>query len=200
MSDTPPGTSGSDPGRVPDQPAATPPPPPPAPAPAAGYGAAPSAGQPAGLGLRFAAKLIDFILIFIVNLVVFVPVVVGNLVAGQNGANPFFSTGFSAGAVVASLVLVILELAYFVFLEQSRGQTLGKMAVSIKAVGPGGANPTTGEAFKRNAWLLLSIIPVIGGLAWLGFAIAIAVTISNDPANRGIHDRFAGGTQVVRTK
>ncbi|WP_207841698.1 hypothetical protein [Williamsia soli] len=43
------------------------------------------------------------------------------------------------------------------------------------------------------------ILGIIAILAWIGLVIAIAVTINSDPRNRGLHDKFAGGTTVVRT-
>jgi uncharacterized RDD family membrane protein YckC len=39
---------------------------------------------------------------------------------------------------------------------------------------------------------------VVGGVLYLVAVIAIAVTINFSPSKQGIHDRLAGGTQVVK--
>ena len=106
-----------------------------------------------------------------------------------------------------AVFVVAIEIAYFAFLESSRGQTIGKMAMKLKTVGPDGvSNPTMNQAVRRNAFYalnLLAIIPIfgsfLGSLAVLGAAIYIAVTINNDTANRqGFHDHFAEGTRVIK--
>ncbi len=82
-------------------------------------------------------------------------------------------------------------------MESSRGQTLGKMVMKLKTQGPDGENPPLETAIKRNLWIGLSIVPIIGGLAQLAAAIYIAVTINQSITNAGWHDTFAGGTRVV---
>ena len=90
-------------------------------------------------------------------------------------------------------------------MESRNGQTVGKMLLKLRTVGPGGGMPTTQEAFRRNFWVglgVLAIIPfggVLGGLAELVIVIVIAVTISQSPTKQGWHDKLAGGTQVQKT-
>ena len=104
------------------------------------------------------------------------------------------------GAVVGGLVGGIAYLAYYIFLESSRGQTLGKQVLGLKVHGASGGNPTTDEAMRRNIWYVVGIasaIPVLGiilSLAAFVIAISIAVTISQDPLKRGWHDKFANTT------
>ena len=86
------------------------------------------------------------------------------------------------------------------WLESSRGQTVGKMALGFKVVGPDGRVPAPEVALRRNAWLLLGLIPILGGLLSFVAAVAIGVTIANDPFKRGTHDNFAGGSAVVRSR
>src|SRR5699024_2887602 len=103
-------------------------------------------------------------------------------------------------------ILVALQLGYFTALESSRGQTVGKMLMKLRVVGPNGAAPTTEEALKRNIWMaipILGIVPFIGwllqGVAWLAAVVTIAVGINNDTVKRQAwHDQFGGGTQVVK--
>ena len=97
----------------------------------------------------------------------------------------------------------ILYLAYFVYMESSRGRTLGKQLLKLRVHGASGGNPTAEESFKRNSWYVLAIVssvPILGLIASLGVliaVIAIAVTISTDPLNRGWHDKF-GNTSVTK--
>ena len=72
------------------------------------------------------------------------------------------------------------------------------MALGLKVVGPTGALPTTEESLKRNAWNVLNIVPIVGGLIVFVIDIIIGVNISGDPYGRGLHDNFAGGTMVTK--
>jgi len=184
------------------------PPPPPA-----GYSAAPPpsgsfsrAGQPADLLPRFLARLIDYVILAIVNVVLVAAVVIGAIMGDTSGFGGFGATNAAAGAV-SSLLAAIIYVGYFALMESSRGQTVGKMALSLRVQGPDGNRPTLAEAVKRNAWAglgVLGVVPVIGGfiggLLQLAAVIYIAVTINNNVTTRqGWHDQFAGGTRVVRT-
>jgi uncharacterized RDD family membrane protein YckC len=181
-----------------DSPGSTQPmaPPPPAQAPS-------GIGQPADLMNRFLARLIDYVLLFVVNLILVSVVVVGAIMGSSMNT---FGTGasFAASAVYAVLGALIY-LGYFAFLESRNGQTVGKMALKLQTRGPGGGTPTLEEAVRRNAWTalgILGIVPIIGGLigslAALVAMIMIAVTINNSPTRQGWHDNFAGGTSVIK--
>ncbi|MFN8196317.1 MAG: RDD family protein [Nocardioidaceae bacterium] len=191
-----------------------PPPPPPPPGqppsdqpPGYGYNAPPpppsqpGVPRPAELLDRFLARLID-------------GVVVG-VAYGILGAvlSPIFLHGFyhSRGEVfvyvaVLSVVFTVLTLGYFAFLESSRGQTVGKMVMKLRTVGPTGQNPTLEQAVRRNIFYainLLRVVPVLGplvaGVGGLVAVIMIAVGINNDTVNRQAwHDHFAGGTRVLK--
>lgn len=165
----------------PPPPGPTPPPPPP--------GGAPQGLQPVGPWPRFGARLIDWLVLLIPQLII------GAVIGGGSS-----TIGVASGgrAWFAGVIGTLLTFGYFVFLETSRGQSVGKMALKFKVIGPDGGLPTTEASARRNAWLLLSIIPILGGLAGFVLAIVIGVTINNDPFKRGWHDNFAGGTAVVR--
>ena len=169
-----------------------------------GYGAPPpGVGQPADLLVRFLARLIDGVLLAVVNFVLIGAVVVAAITGGDSGVAPNGETSFAASAIYAILTTAI-TLGYFALLESKRGQTIGKMALKLQTQGPDGRHPTMQEALKRNAFLaigLLGIIPFLGfiaSLATLAAYIAIAVTISSSPTRQGWHDNFAGGTRVVK--
>ncbi|HEX9888084.1 MAG TPA: RDD family protein [Nitriliruptorales bacterium] len=137
-----------------------------------------------GLGKRFGARLLD-------GLIVGIPMWI--VLAVLPGVSP--------GGFVGGVLTGIAYLAYFVYLEGTSGQTLGKGLLHIK-VTTGGAPLSFDTAFKRNWWAGLSIfsgIPILGalvGLVSLAIVIYIAITISGDERNQGWHDKQAG-TLVV---
>lgn len=169
---------------LPPPPGGTPPPPPPP-------GGAQPGLEPVGTWPRFGAKIIDY-------LVLLIPIFIISLIVGGDGTGAVSAIG--GRQILASMITTLLIYAYFVYLESTRGQTVGKMALGYKVIGPDGNVPATDVAARRNAYLLLGLIPILGGLAQFVLVIVIAVTINNDPFKRGWHDNFAGGTAVVRAK
>lgn len=164
-------------------------------------------GQPADLWPRFAARLVDFVLLFLVNTILVSTVVfafLGSGTASLTGGGVDTGSAYVASAV-STVITAAITLGYFTLMESSRGQTLGKMLLKLQTQGPGGGNPTVEQALRRNAFTaigVLGIIPFFGfiaGLLSLAAVVMVAVTISNDSVNRhGWHDNFAGGTTVVR--
>lgn len=153
--------------------------------------------QPAELLDRFLAKLIDFVIVGVVYAII--AVILAIAVAVTIGSSWI-------SGVVTSVVMVALLLGYFTFLESSRGQTVGKMVMKLRVLGPDGGQPTTEEALKRNIWMaipLIGIIPFIGWLlqmvAWIAALVTIALGINNDTVKRQAwHDRLGGGTRVIK--
>jgi uncharacterized RDD family membrane protein YckC len=106
-----------------------------------------------------------------------------------------------------SVITVVITIGYFAFMESNNGATLGKQVLKLRVVGPDGtSNPTMEQAVRRNAFYAIQlayIVPIVGaifgGLAMLAAVIMIAVTINNDTvARQGWHDKFAGGTRVLK--
>lgn len=140
------------------------------------------AQQPAGLGLRFLARLIDGIVVnvaaFLLSLVLF------------DEDYWFLATSLFSG---------VLMFAYFVFFEVIYGSSPGKKLLGLAVHGPGGAaKPNTKQSAIRNAFTLLAVVPYVGSLLALVAYLVIAATISTSPTNQGKHDELAGGTQVVK--
>ncbi|MGB3486435.1 MAG: RDD family protein [Mycobacterium sp.] len=145
------------------------------------YGYGPVGEQPGGLGIRFAARLIDGIIVGLVALIL------------------TFALGAYDNILVTGLFSGLLTFGYFVGFEVTQGWTPAKKMLGLSVRGPGGApKPDFKQSAIRNAFTLLSVIPYIGGL--LGFIayIVIAVTINGSPTKQGKHDALAGGTQVVK--
>jgi uncharacterized RDD family membrane protein YckC len=153
--------------------------------------------------MRFLARLIDSFLIGIVNAIISLIVVVGMLGLSRSGITG--TGGGYASSAISGLIGAALSLAYFAVLESRTGQTLGKMLLKLRAEGPDGGPPSMEAALRRNFWVALgalSVVPfiggVVGGLAEFVAIIVIMVTISQSPIRQGWHDRFAGGTRVMR--
>ncbi len=154
----------------------------------------PGPGDPGDLITRFLARVIDGVILavgmtILTTLSFFLP-------GGSLVRNAF-----------TAIIWTALALGYYGYMESERGQTVGKMLLKLKVVGPNGGNPTMEQAVKRSFWYafyLLGIIPFLGnflaGVGTLAVTIYVAVTINNDAQFRqGFHDTFAGGTRVIKT-
>ena len=158
-----------------------------------GYGQPPFPGQPgfgmaqpADLGIRIGARLIDFLIVYIPGAIL------------QGVVRAFLPANLGV-TFLASFLLSIIAIAYFVLMEGTQGATLGKKIVGLRVLGPNGApQPDLQQAFMRNLFVVAAAIACIGQLAALVMVIVIMVTISQSPIKQGWHDRLAGGTQVVK--
>jgi uncharacterized RDD family membrane protein YckC len=169
------------------------------------YPASPQGARPGELIDRAVARLVDYVLLAIVNAVLIGTVIVGT-VLGMRSGTLGLGGGEYAATAITSILGTAIYVGYFTWMESSRGQTLGKMLMKLRVQGPAGGDPTVEAALRRNlfnALNLIGLIPLIGWLlaplAQLAAVIAIAVGINNDTARRqGWHDHFAGGTTVVK--
>lgn len=168
----------------------------------------PGSGQPADVMPRFLARLLDFLIVGITYGIVVSFVILGLIMGTSDAGTVGMMGGGDLGAAdaLSTILSALVVLAYFSLMESYTGRTLGKMIMKLEVRGAGGGRPTLAEAVKRNAWTALGVVglvPLVGVfLSWVlqvAAAVAIAVTISNDPvARQGWHDRFADGTTVVR--
>jgi uncharacterized RDD family membrane protein YckC len=162
---------------------------------------APVVGRPGELLDRFLARLIDGIILGVVYFVLSMVLSALFLTGLTNSVGEWLLY-----ATVLSVFWVGITIAYFAFMESSRGQTLGKMALRLQTFGPDGGHPTMEQSIRRNCFYgiqLVQIVPIIGWflapLLSLGAVIWIAVGINNDTVRRqGWHDTFAGGTYVLK--
>ncbi len=162
----------------------------------------PGVPRPGELMDRFLARLIDSILLGVVFFVC-QAIFTGIFISGINTSVGEYLLAW----IFIAIITVAVSIAYFAYLESTRGATLGKQLLKLKVVGPDGTgNPTMEQAVRRNAFYAIQlayIVPIIGWIVgWLGMMIAvimIAVGINNDTvARQAWHDRFAGGTRVVK--
>ena len=127
------------------------------------------------VGARIAAQLIDYVVMFILLLVV--------VFAGAGTAG-------SPGAIEATVFFgfLVVGLGYGTVLEGAYGKTVGKMVTDIRVVGRSGREIGYGQALVRNVPALFG-----GWLTWLVGMAAIAI----DNQNQRLFDR-AAATYVVR--
>ena len=162
----------------------------------------PGVPRPGELVERFLARLIDGVLLGIV-FGICQAIFTGIFISGINTSVGEYLLAW----IFISVIIVVVSLGYFAFFESSQGATLGKQLLKLKVVGPDGtSNPTMEEAIRRNIFYaiqLVYIVPIVGWIfgpiAMLVAVIMIAVGINNDTvARQGWHDKFAGGTRVLK--
>lgn len=116
-------------------------------------------------------------------------------VLGVTGSALGSVTGFGFGWLAATALLV---LAYFVLADARAGTTLGKAALGLGVEDGHGRPPTLRAALAREWFVVLGALPFVGPLLALAAWITLFVTIRSSADGRGLHDRLAGGTRVVR--
>ncbi len=125
-----------------------------------------SSGVPlAGWGIRFGGFLIDGVLLYIVQ------IILGAVLHRTHALRVTFAMTQSNGTVrhnsISLLVVILAGILFLIYggvMIGSRGQTLGMMAVGIKAVSdPDGGPVGMGRAFGRAVvQILLSYTVVVG--------------------------------------
>lgn len=113
--------------------------------------------QTAGLGSRAAALMIDTVILFLVNLTVFI--VLGLVIFGKDQEN-FLETENMAIAIVIFLAFAF-NFGYFWLLEAFwRGQTLGKRIMGLRVIRDNGQPITFIAATIRNLFRILDGLPM----------------------------------------
>jgi uncharacterized RDD family membrane protein YckC len=141
-------------------------------------------GVSATLGVRIGARLLD-------TLLVGIPATIVLAILG-------LGTGFGMRGWIGNAIVSLLWFGYFIWFETNQGATLGKKLLNLSvADAAAGGLPSMEMAAKRNLWMLLGLVPLIGGLLSVVAVIAIMITIASSPESRGFHDTFAG-TAVLR--
>jgi len=146
-------------------------------------------------GMRFAAAVIDYL---IVAIVVFVPVllVLSNRWGGeQNVIARLRGDSGSSTAVLLEVGLFSVFFVYNLVCEAAFQATLGKRLLNLRVVGYGGARPSFGAVFVRNVTKALSYgVPLVNVVVGLPLAM---VMIAVDHDRQRIGDRLAH-TYVLR--
>lgn len=129
----------------------------------------------AGVGRRFAATIIDGIVLFMVGYLMAV-------ITGQTSQGGFNLQGASA------FVWFLIGIAYYIVMEAMFGATVGKMACGMKVL------KTDGSSMDWNASMIRNILRIIDGL----FVYLIgAILVWTSPLRQRLGDR-AAHTVVVK--
>jgi uncharacterized RDD family membrane protein YckC len=147
-------------------------------APPPSYAPITTARRPAGFWIRFVAVVIDWVVMLVVQGVLFG---VGWMVSGGT------MNGGMAVKGAVNFFATFIWAAYYIFFHWLWGQTLGKMALQIKVVSMDGGPLSFGQAAGRYFASILSAI-----ILCIGFIMA---GIRSD--KRALHDLLAG-TRVER--
>jgi uncharacterized RDD family membrane protein YckC len=141
----------------------------------------------AGFWVRFAARLIDGILLNVAFLIVRIPLGLGSL--GNLNRNPAAAAAIIGASVFVALLSVVAAACYEIFFVSTRGATPGKMIFGLKIVRSDGSplpiSASTGRYFAQ--WL--SGITLMIGYIIAGF----------DDQKRALHDRICD-TRVIHTR
>lgn len=152
----------------------------------------PASGQPASIGKRAGAYIIDYLA---VNVVLAVIGVRAGLVP-LNAESMTQDQAYLAGVIASGAALV-----YFVACEAVFGQTLAKWLLGIRVVMADGTRVTLLAALiRRVPFIAGMVVPLVGALFNFAVPLAALITaIQDEPTGRGFHDRWAR-TRVVENR
>lgn len=150
----------------------------------------------AGFWRRFAAYLIDHILLGVVSFLMFIPALaflgigIGTSMTEEDiGTGAGFILAFVAAYVAAILFILIARWIYYALMESSNLQgTLGKMALGIKVTDLQGNRVTFGRATGRYFGRILSSLILEIGFIMAGFT----------EKKQALHDIIAGCLVVMK--
>jgi len=157
-------------------------------------GGPPSREQLAGFWIRFAAALLDGILVGVVVALVTVPVGLSpfNFTASiEAGSSPGSTTAGNPGGALGSLIQTLIAGTYTVYLLGTpAGQTVGMKATGIRVADAyTGGRISYGRSFARYAMGIVSALPLALGYLWMLW----------DARGQTWHDKVAQSL-VVRTR
>ncbi len=147
----------------------------------------------AGFWIRFAAKFIDGILLWVVNMATSVLLMLmilgsGNVLAPK--ADPNNLGAFFLYQGVTMLVNMLIALGYSWFMLARYQATLGKLALGLKVVRADGAKLTSGRIVGRHFAEWISTLTLLIGYIMAGF---------DEPEKRALHDRICD-TRVIKAR
>lgn len=139
----------------------------------------PTVYEPAGLGARFAAAVVDLVLLAAVDVVViYFTIQICGLTTTELDRLP----------VVPLLTFLVVQNGGYLVAFTAGGQTIGKMLTGIRVIASEPGQPLDlGRALQRT--LLWAFMALPGGLGLLSALLT--------PDRRGLHDRLSG-TRVIR--
>jgi uncharacterized RDD family membrane protein YckC len=151
--------------------------------------AVPDMGVGEAFGRRLAALIIDYVAINLVTFPVglFIGIFFG-VAAGVSGQRSAMAGATSMAQIVSGLIGLLIGIIYCGGMLSWLGQTLGKMAVGIRVLGPDGQNPGFWRAVLRETiGKFISGCVLALGYFWMLW----------DEGQQTWHDKIAS-TEVVR--
>jgi uncharacterized RDD family membrane protein YckC len=140
--------------------------------PGGGYAMA-APGNLASRGMRIVGGLIDVVILVVIYGIT---------------AIAFISSGLQAPILLAGVLSVVIDVAYFAYFWSSGGASIGMMPFGFKVRDVAtGQYPTMGKAALRGFIWTLEVgftIGIIGAIGWLWQLW--------DPQKQAIHDKIAG--------
>ena len=150
-----------------------------------------------GFWIRFLARIIDVIILGVVNAIVRIPLMLmfgigtmgmGGLGRGE-GAGLIFGPAMMGVLGLSALIGIALGAAYEVYFLSAHGATPGKMALGLRVIRADGGPISPMLALGRHFALWLSGFILMIGYIMAGF----------DPEKRALHDRICE-TRVVYSR
>jgi uncharacterized RDD family membrane protein YckC len=143
---------------------------------------------PAGFWIRFAARLIDGIILWVVSMIAILPFILGIAAFAKDSGE---KAEFSASSIVLIVVMYAIQFAipavYETVMVGRYEATLGKMALGLRVVRPNGQRLTYWRSLGRYGATILS-----GLTLCIGYLMA-----AWDEEKRTLHDRVAD-TRVTK--
>ncbi|QRG70668.1 RDD family protein [Brevibacillus choshinensis] len=144
--------------------------------------------QTAGLGSRAAALMIDTVILFLVNLTVFI--VIGLVIFGKD--HDFFLETENLAIAIVILLAFAFNFGYFLLLEAFwRGQTIGKRMMSLRVMRDNGQPITFIAAAIRNLFRILDGLP-------MGYFLGAIISFFH-PQDKRLGDLVAGTIVVAES-
>jgi len=138
------------------------------------------AGADAAFGRRIVAALVDFVVLFILLLVV------GALLGDSESSGASVSVSLEGASALVFFLIVFL---YYLVFESTSGQTPGKKLLGVRVVGADGTKPGVGGVALRT------ILRVVDGLVF--YLVGLVVALLTGDRRQRLGD-LAGKTQVIR--
>jgi uncharacterized RDD family membrane protein YckC len=141
-----------------------------------------------GFWIRFVAKLIDGIILYVLNIPVSLLLGYGFMSGPQlDSANPNFGAFFGA-MIMMQLIYVVIAIGYSWFFISRYQATPGKMALGLKVVRADGSHLSTGRIIGRYFAEMVSGITL---------SIGYIIAAFDEPQKRSLHDRICD-TRVIK--
>jgi uncharacterized RDD family membrane protein YckC len=154
-----------------------------------GLNALPTEMHYAGFWIRFVAKFIDGIAVWLLNLPVSFLMGFGSMSGPRfDPESPSATAAFVGTMVLMNVISMLIALAYFWFFQSRFEATPGKMALGLKIVRADGSRLTNGRIIGRYFAEKLS-----GLILLIGYIMAAF----DEPEKRSLHDRICD-TRVVK--